>query len=241
MKRTKMPYFILFAGLMALSVFKSGDMYRFYLKSYHIDYRHETLASMLKKARVLLKNGEHEKLEGYSRKIIVLFPESREAKRISGTNMIRLGKKRAGADLYLLSVERDALDPAELEEAVGVYFEEGLYIDVAAVFRDRDPGKRPGTLFYYGASLYEKGKTAQAADVLGRAVAAGRNDSRAYYYLGLSQAKSSPANAAASLKKAVELDPENSDARKALYEVERKSGKILKGKSIVKKKTDTKK
>jgi tetratricopeptide (TPR) repeat protein len=233
MKIGKPVVFVLLAATVAVSYQYSGELYRFYIKTYYLDIKKETHGTSLENARGLYRDGKFEELSGYLEDLRTIYPDDKELRRLAGRTMIRHGDKSEGARLVLSTVTpRD--DVRDLAGVVEILFEDGEYSDVASLLSRYDVSTDPYLSYVYGVSLYFTKKYSGAARALASAKRLGRKDYDTFHYSGLAcQRLGDNSEAISNFEEAYRIDPVRREARESLIEMYRKTRQFEKAERLI--------
>jgi len=222
--------------MIPLSIYKSRELYRFYLETYYIKYKKEDMNSMVKRAHILLKKERYKELKEYLVQLDVLYPQNSEIMGLTGINYMNLGEKKKGAELFISSIDGSEVSRKYIQEAIKILFEEKLYGDIVSVLLKFDPGENPEMNHIFGISLYQTGRYKEAIPVLKKALTPVVTPEDCYY-LGLSYDKMKDfQNAVLYFEKGYKLNPRDELLKKALIDAYRKAGNLQNAEKMLRKK-----
>jgi tetratricopeptide (TPR) repeat protein len=224
-KKYLIPIMVL--GAAALSYFYSGDVYSWYMRTYYEKVQGQSIEQQINKAREMYQNHEYEKLRDKLERLTVVYPENIELKKLEGLTLIKLGRRREGAEIILSAFEGGRMPEKLLESTVNALFEEKMHRDILIVFKKNNPGGNSNLLYWYGISLYETGGYARSAEYMKKALDRGKTGYEVYHYIGMALEKSGNTRASLPyLERARSLNRDDPDVAFSLANAYRKLGRF---------------
>lgn len=217
---------------MFVSIRHSDTVYRFYIKTYYNFFYTEE--ELVKKGWMLYDDNKHEKLQYYLEPLLDIYVLNNELKQIAALNYIKLGDPVKGAELFAASFENGGGETSDLGKIIKILFQSGNYGEVIFFYDKKIMRENVNTSFYYGASLYIVGRNKESLDSLLYARKSGFIGDEIDYYTGLALEREGRfTDAAEMLKSSYEVNRYNSEVKKALIRVYRKTGEFDKAEYIL--------
>ncbi len=180
---------------------------------------------LVTKAQAMYDKKMHKDLENFLGPLIVIYPENDIFKKIAAFNYLQLGDALRGAELFAGIADNSVEESRTLEEILKNLYYNGNYGDLLYFYDRKIMINNVNTAFYYGVSLYKKGRYDESYKSLIYA----KNNTfmlpELYFYIGLNlDKKGKTAESLSYIKTAYESDRFNKDYKKALIDLYRKSG-----------------
>jgi predicted Zn-dependent protease len=183
--------FAILAGAAAGSYFKSGDIYSFYTRTWIEKVQKSSAEIMIagiekriQRAMTDKKGGsEAETLAADAKRLSLAYPENTRARMAAGLSLILAGKTEEGAFLAVTAGDSE-IPGAFLETVIKTLYEQKYYYDIAAYIDAHGTDGISNVDYYYGSSLVEAGRYADAVKPLEKVLAYGRSDYIFLYRLG---------------------------------------------------------
>lgn len=228
-------FIILAAGAVALSYYRSREVYTFWLRSYYIEYKKIPEKEMVRQAYELMKKKDYEALKEYAGIIILLYPDNNEARLMTGIAMLRTGETEKGLTEIVSVSGAVKLPGALVEESAEALFREKYFGEVISLLKGRRIANT-ATAYYLGISLYENKMYAAALAKLKDVMAMGKSDADVLYYCSLCSDKmGDTAGAMNYMTRAWEKGPRDRRLAERMVELYRRTGKIAEAEKILRK------
>jgi hypothetical protein len=223
----KMKKFMLILLIGAATVFisykYSARVYIYYLRIYYD--KMYTQNELLIKSADLYDKKEYAELEDFLKPIILIYPDNNEFKKMAAYNYLQLGDSVRSAEIFAGIADGSIEENRTLEEILKKLYYSGNYGDLLYFYDKKIMLNNVNTAFYYGVSLFKKGRYDESYKSL---IIARSNTfmlPELSYYIGLNLDKAGkPGESLAYIKSAFESDKANKDYKKALIENYRKLG-----------------
>lgn len=226
MKLRHIAFFLLIASG-AVSYFYSREIYLFYLRTYYQSFMKENPDQAAGKARRLYADKKYDELEAYLGRQRVLYPASRELKKLAGLTFLEKGREMEGARLLLETMENDRRDLRTAAKVADIIFRERWYSDVVKLLGRYDIRSDPHLTFISGVSHYHIQKYDAALTLLEFSRRLGNNTFDLYYFMGLIlEKKNRTGEAIGMMERASALSPSDREVPKALIRLYKKAGRI---------------
>ncbi len=232
----KFLFVLLTGAAVALSYYRSGDVYAFWLRAYYVDYRRMNEKEMIGRAYELMKLRDASVFGDYTAKLILIFPHSDEAFLLRGIALLRSGDAEKGLTAIVASINGVKLPPFVLDETVAALHDHRYFGEIVSLMKGRQ-SLNAETSYYYGRALFETGQPGAALERLTLALGQGKGDASVHYHIALSHAGlGRKAQALASMKRAWELAPDDPAITRALVDQYRQAGMQGEAEMLVRKK-----
>jgi tetratricopeptide (TPR) repeat protein len=180
---------------------------------------------LVTKAQAMYDKKMYKDLENFLEPLVVIYPENDVFKKIAAFNYLQRGDALRGAELFAGIAENSVEESRTLEEILKNLYYNGNYSDLLYFYDRKIMINNVNTAFYYGVSLYKKGRYDESYKSLIYA----KNNTfmlpELYFYIGLNLDKKGKTGESLSyIKTAYESDRFNKDYKKALIDLYRKSG-----------------
>lgn len=222
-----MKKFILIIAIFSATVFVSykysARVHIYYLKLYY--EKMYTEGELYSKALQMYDQKRYEELKDYINPLIIIYPDNNNFKKIAAFNFLRLGNALEGAEL-LAGIPVNSLEESRtLEEVLKNLYSGKLYGDLLYFYDKGIMHNNVNTAFYYGVSLYHKGRYDESYKLLIYVKSNTFMLPELSYYLGLNLDKKGKLQESLTyIKSAYESDRFNKIYKKALVDSYRKSG-----------------
>lgn len=215
--------FICFSAIIFLSFRYSARVYIYYLRIYYNKFYTEE--ELVNKSSKMYEEKKYNDLEDFLNPLLIIYPVNDEFKKIAAFNYLKLGNALQSAqyfsDISVNSIE----DGKALEEIFKSLYDNGNYSDLLYFYDKKIMRDNVNTAFYYGVSLYKKGRYDESYNSLMYV----KNNTfmlpELSFYLGLNLDKKGNVNESLNyIKNAYESDRFNQAYKKTLIDFYRKSG-----------------
>ena len=220
----KFMLIVLIASATIFISFKySARVYINYLKIYYNKMYTEN--ELLIKAADLYDKKKYGKLEDFLNPIMIIYPDNNEFKKMAAFNYLQLGDAVRSAEIFTGMADNSIEESHTLEEILKTLYYNGNYGDLLYFYDKKIMLKNVNTAFYYGVSLYKKGRFDESYKCLMHA----KNNTfmlpELSFYIGLNLDKKGKTKESLSyIKSAYESDRLNKIYKKALIDIYRKLG-----------------
>ncbi|HOO73479.1 MAG TPA: hypothetical protein PK926_17090 [Spirochaetota bacterium] len=226
---------LLSAGTAAVSYFYSRDIYSFWLKAYYVHYKKCTREQMIEEAYRVMKLKDPAALKEYTNKLVLVYPDSDQARLMNGIALLRSGETEQGLALIVSSIDGVKLPGALIDESVSALYKEKYYAEIVSIMQGRK-SLNAETNYYYGRALYEMKSYVRAFAQLKIAHDQGQGGDDLYYYLAVCSDKSGKrGDALAFMKRAWELAPDVDRNAQGLIDLYRRAGMQEQAEKVVRK------
>jgi len=232
----KLKFFLLTAIVtcsIAASVIFSREIYSFSLWAYYNGIKKQSYEQMYEKAANLFEKKDYTRLESYLDDMLILYPDDSRFIRMKGQNYIKLGYRKRGVDLIILSMNAKHHHDVLSNKTVDVLFQDKYYGDIAALFELVEP-QSAYQFYVYGVSLFKTKKYSQSVKKLKKSISHGKTGHMVYYYLGMAYGRTGDnVSSLKYLKKSIGINPYSREVRQALAALYRKTGKFELAEKII--------
>jgi len=214
---------VFFSTLMFISFKYSARVYVNYLKIYYNKFYTEE--ELIQKAENIYDKKKYNELEGFLNPLMVIYPANDDFKRIAAFNYLKLGNAIRGAEL-LSGISGDSIEEnRSLEEILKSLYDNGNYGDLLYFYDKKIMHNNVNVSFYYGVSLYKKGRYDESYNRLMYAKNNTFTLPEISFFIGLNlDKKGKKDESLIYIKSAYEMDRFNQTYKKALIDSYRKSG-----------------
>jgi len=220
----KFMLILLILGATVFISFKYSErVYINFLKIYYNKMYSEE--ELLKRSEMMYNKKMNKELKDFLSPLIVIYPGNREFKKIAALNYLQLGDSLKGAEILAGLADNGIQESHDLEEILKNLYKTGNYGDLLFFYDKNIMHNNVNTAFYYGVSLYKKGRYEESYKNLIYA----KNNTfmlpEINFYLGLNLDKKGKIEESIYyIKSAYESDRFNHTYKKALIDMYRKSG-----------------
>ncbi len=162
---------VLFSAVVFFSWIRSDQVYTGFLTVYYRLFHSGEYTEYISELKHHYDEGNRKEFERLSGILLRVWPEKKEAKRLSGRYFIENGEPIEGVNMLIDSLAGTSADTMLLADILPVLHQYKLYGDILAVMDRYDYllfRTNGSILFYYGHALFEKGAYKKALDVLSR-------------------------------------------------------------------------
>ncbi len=214
---------LILSGTVFISYKYSARVYVYYLKLYY--NKLYTESELTVKARKLYDEKNYKEAEELLSSLIIIYPKNNDLKKIAAFNYLQLGDSLRGAEI-LAEIPADLIEESRiLEEVLKNLYYSGHYGDLVYFYDKGIMLNNVNTAFYYGVSLYRKGRYDESYKMLIDVKNKTFMLPELSFYLGLNLDKKGKSREASGyIKEAYESDRSNQSYKKALIDSYRKSG-----------------
>ena len=222
-----MKKFMMMLIVISLTVYisykHSNRVYTYYLKMYYS--RMYTENELLIKSTGLYDDKKYKKLENLLNSLMMIYPDNNDFKKLAAYNYMQMGDAVKGAELFTGVADNSIEESHSLEEILKSLYYNGDYGDLLYFYDKKIMRNNVNTAFYYGVSLYNKGRYDESYQSL----IYSKNNTfmlpELYFYIGLNLVKKGKVeDALGFIKTAYEADRANQAYKKELIDVYRKAG-----------------
>ena len=224
---------ILFIGITVFLSYKySLLVYPAYLKIYYD--KMYTEKELCDKAQKMYDSEMYEELRDLLKNLLFIYPGNNEFKRIGALNYIKLGDIVRSAEILALLDDDYIRQSPVFEEILKNLYYNGYYSDVLSFYNRKIMLDNINAAFYYGVSLYKKGRYDESYKML---MDARYNKSvlpEVNFYIGLNlEKKGDKSEAVKYVKAALDADKSNREYKKKLAELYGKTNMFKEAESLL--------
>lgn len=211
------------AATVFISYKYSARVYIYYLRIYY--NKMYTRNELLIKSADLYDKKKYTELEDFLAPVILLYPDDNEFKKMAAYNYLQLGDAVRSAEIFAGIADDSIEENRTLEEILKKLYYSGNYGDLVYFYDRKIMLNNVNTAFYYGVSLFKKGRYAESYKSLIFAKGNTFMLPELSYYIGLNLDKTGKTSESLPyIKNAYESDRANKDYKKALIDNYRKLG-----------------
>lgn len=214
---------IIFSITVFISFKYSASLQIYYLKLYY--NKVYTESELAVKAREMYDKKKYKEAEEFLEPLLNIYPENNDFKKIAAYNYLQLGDSLKGAGIIAGIPDEVRADSRMIEEIIKNLYYSGHFGDLIFFYDKGIMINNVNTAFYYGVSLYQKGRFDESYKMLTYV----KNNTfmlpELSFYIGLNLDKQGKMKESLSyIKYAFESDRFNRIYKKTLIDSYRKSG-----------------
>jgi tetratricopeptide (TPR) repeat protein len=224
-------FVVILAVTVSISYIYSRSVYTAYLKIYYD--KMYTVQELLDKAQKMYDGKMYKELNNFITPLMLVYPDNDEFKRIGALNYIKSGEVLKSAEV-LAQIEDESIKHMPVyEEILKALYDNGYYNDLLSLYSQNVMLDNINAAFYYGVSLYKKGRYDESYKMLIYAASKTFPLPELNFYIGLNLAKKGNISEALKyVKSAFDADMSNREYKRELAELYRQN-KMFKEAEII--------